>query len=169
LTCLGPVLLTATHEIAVVTADVPALDERLMHRALSNQSSGSSRTWVVTEKSSNQVVAFYASSTDSVLRVSAPRSRRRNQPAELPAILLARMAVDIRHRGVGLGAALLKLFLLKAREIGESVGVRLVLVHAKEDSARSFYEHYGFLQSPMDSYTLIPRVPHETALPQEHE
>jgi GNAT superfamily N-acetyltransferase len=155
----GPVLLTSVHEILGFTSDVPALDEWLARRALGNQLSGSSRTWVVTEDDSQQVVAFCASSTASVLRGDAPKGFGRNQPEELPAILLARLAVDVRHRQRGLGAALLKHFLLKAREVSESVGVHLVLVHAKNDDARSFYEHYGFARSPIDDYTLMLRVP----------
>lgn len=152
-------LLTSDHLLAGFTADVPALDEWLVRRALGNQLSGSSRTWVVTEEDSEHVVAFYASSTASVLRTDAPKGFRRNQPEELPAILLARLAVDVRHRQMGLGAALLKHFLLKAQEVSESVGVHLVLVHAKDDVARSFYEHYGFVRSPIDDYTLMLRVP----------
>jgi GNAT superfamily N-acetyltransferase len=152
-------LLTSDHELAGFTADVPALEEWLVRRALGNQLSGSSRTWVVTEEASEHVVAFYASSTASVLRADAPKGFGRNQPEELPAILLARMAVDVRHRQMGLGAALLKHFLLKAQEVSESVGVHLVLVHAKDDIARSFYEHYGFARSPIDDYTLMLRVP----------
>ena len=67
------------------------------------------------------------------------RACRRNQPEELPAILLARMAVDSRHSGRGLGAALLKHFMLKALEVAQSVGVRVLLIHAKDDEAKSFY------------------------------
>jgi GNAT superfamily N-acetyltransferase len=68
------------------------------------------------------------------------------------------MAVDLRHQGRGLGAALLKHFLLKAREVSAAVGVRIVLVHAKSEDARSFYEHFGFVESPMDSLTLMQLV-----------
>ena len=159
MTYRGPVLLGPAHEIENFTAEVPALDEWLARRALTNQAPGSSRTWVVTNERSGAVVAFHASSTASVLRATAPRSLSRNQPEELPAILLARMAVDVRHRGMGFGAALLKHVLLKAREVAGSVGVRLVLVHAKDDDARAFYEHFAFVQSPFDPYTLMMRVP----------
>ena len=54
----------------------------------------------------------------------------------MPAILLARMAVDSRHNGHGLGAALLKHFMLKAFEVAQSVGVRVLLIHAKDEEAK---------------------------------
>jgi GNAT superfamily N-acetyltransferase len=80
---------------------------------------------------------------------------QRNQPQELPAVLLARMAVDSRHSGRGLGAALLKHFMLKAFEISQSVGVRVLLIHAKDEDAKSFYTHYGFTEYPFDSLVLV--------------
>ncbi len=80
---------------------------------------------------------------------------RRNQPEDMPAILLARMAVDSRHTRHGLGAALLKHFMLKALEVAQFLGVRALLIHAKDDEAKSFYSHYGFVKSPFDPLVLV--------------
>lgn len=57
--------------------------------------------------------------------------------------------------GHGLGAALLKHFMLKALEVARSVGVRVLLVHAKDDEARTFYSHFGFVESPLDPFVLM--------------
>ncbi len=65
------------------------------------------------------------------------------------------MAVDKRHRGKGLGAALLKHFMLKTLEVAQSVGVRVLLIHAKDDQAKTFYSHYGFVESSFDPLTLV--------------
>jgi GNAT superfamily N-acetyltransferase len=73
----------------------------------------------------------------------------------MPAILLARMGVDSRHQRQGLGAALLKHFMLKAVEVAQSVGVRVLLIHAKDENAKSFYEHYGFVESPLDPLVMM--------------
>ena len=73
----------------------------------------------------------------------------------MPANLLARMAVDSRHTGHGLGAALLKHFMLKALEVAQSVGVRVLLIHAKDEEAKSFYSHFGFVESPFDPLVLV--------------
>jgi GNAT superfamily N-acetyltransferase len=73
------------------------------------------------------------------------------------------MAVDRDHAGRGLGAALLKHFILKAIEVAASVGVRILLVHAKDDESKGFYQHYGFVSSPIDSLTMMMVLPNEVA------
>jgi GNAT superfamily N-acetyltransferase len=151
----GPELLTGDHNLAGFDCGNSALNEWLGRRALTNQTSGTSRTWVVVDSGSSEVVGFYASSTASILRSSTPKRMGRNQPEELPAVLLARMAVDSRHQGHGLGAALLKHFMLKALEVAKSVGVRVLLIHAKNDDAKSFYGHFGFVESPLDPLVLM--------------
>lgn len=153
-----PELLTEAHVVSAFDCGRAALNDWLKRRGLANQQSGSSRTWVIADDQS-RVVAYYASSTASVLRATAPKSFGRNQPDELPAILLGRLAVDIQHQGRGLAAALLRHFLLKAIEVGERVGVRLVLTHAKDEEARRFYEHYGFVESPIDALTMMLVLP----------
>ena len=70
-------------------------------------------------------------------------------------ILLARLAVDSTEQGSGLGAALLKAGLLRTTQAAEIAGVRAMLLYAKDDSARRFYEKFGFEPSPIDSYHLF--------------
>lgn len=154
----GPELMTGDHVVASFDCGRPALNDWFRRRALANQGRGTSRTWVVTEAGSRVVVGLYASSTASVLRQAAPKPFARNQPSELPAILLGRMGVATEHKGRGLGAALLKHFMLKALQVSASVGVRLVLVHAKDEEAKAFYEHYGFVESAIDPLTLMMLV-----------
>ena len=149
----GPELLASHHDIEGFDCGDEALNEWLRRRAPRNQREGSSRTWVVTD--GGRVVAFYASSTAGVARTEATRRAARNQPDPLPAMLMGRLAVDTGHQGQGLAAALLKHFLLKALEVASLTGVRLVLVHAKDDQAASFYHHFGFEPSPIDDLTLM--------------
>jgi GNAT superfamily N-acetyltransferase len=151
----GPELLAGEHLLEGFDCGSRALNDWLVQRALRNQSSGTSRTWVVVERATGHIVAFSASSTASILRSAAPKRMGRNQPEEMPAILLARMAVDSRHQGQGLGAALLKHFMLKAMEVSQSVGVRVLLIHAKDENAKNFYEHYGFVESPLDPLVMM--------------
>jgi len=156
----GPHLLADDHLVADFDCGASALNDWLKRRALRNQRSGATRTWVVTEAGSPQeVVAFYASCTGSVLRSTAPKRIAQGQPEQLPALLLARMGVDQQHQGRGVGAALLKHFVLKAIEVSASVGIRLLLVHAKDKEAKSFYEHYGFAASPIDPLTMMMLLP----------
>ena len=155
----GPTLLTSEHRLDGFDCGEPTLNDWLARRALGNQQASSSRTWVVIDEPARTVVAYYASSTASVIRAAAPRHIARDQPADLPAILLGRMAVDSRHQGKGFGAAMLKHFITKALEVSEIVGARLVLVHAKDAHANGFYRHHGFVESPIDPLTLMMLLP----------
>jgi GNAT superfamily N-acetyltransferase len=159
LTYSGPILLTSGHRLEGFDCGEPALNDWLARRALGNQAAGTSRTWVVIDEPAGMVVAYYASSTASVIRATAPRRIARDQPADLPAILLGRMAVDHHHQGKGLGGAMLKHFMTKAIEVSEIVGVRLVLVHAKDEQAKDFYRRHGFIESPLDPLTLMMLLP----------
>ena len=150
----GLFLLTADHRLDDFDSGTPTLDNWLRRRGLDNQRRGASRTWVAVD-GDRRVVGFYASATSAILRSRATGRAGRNQPDELPAVLLARLAVDRRHRGEGLGAALLKHFIVKGLDVAELVGVRLLLVHAKDDAAREFYTHHGFEPSPIDALTLM--------------
>ena len=151
----GPELLGRSHLVASFDCGKAPLNDWLARRALANQNSGATRTWVVADEPDNRVVAYYASATASVLRSTATGRAARNQPADIPAVLLARLAVDLDYAGKGLGAALLKHFTLKAMEVAAVVGARLLLVHAQDEQAREFYLHYGFEPSPIDEMTLM--------------
>jgi GNAT superfamily N-acetyltransferase len=70
-------------------------------------------------------------------------------------MLLARLAVDRREQGRGLGQALLKDALLRTAQAAEIAGMRALLVHAKDDAARAWYESLDFEPSPTDPYHLF--------------
>jgi len=150
---IGPELLTDSHNTADFDCGDEVLSNWLKQTAPRNQREGSSRTWVVAD--GNRVIAFYASSTAVLARAQATKRAARNQPDPLPAMLLGRLAVDRDNQGKGLAAALLKHFLLKALEVSQHTGIRLVLVHANDDQAASFYRHHGFQPSPIDQLTLM--------------
>ena len=74
----GPELLTGEHLLDEFGCGKPAFNEWLIRHALNNHASGTSRTWLVVEAGSREVVAFYASATACVLRSSAPKRMQRN-------------------------------------------------------------------------------------------
>lgn len=150
---VGPELLTVDHGRKGFECGDELLDAWLADRSLRNQADRSSRTWVVS--AGGRVVAFYASSAAVVLRVEATKRAARNQPDPLPAVLLGRLAVDHRFQGHGLGAALLKHFIVKSIEVAEVIGVRVLLVHAKDSAAAAFYARVGFEPSPIDELTMM--------------
>lgn len=154
----GPVLLDGTHTIDGFDCGATELNTWLTQRALSNQPvGGSSRTYVVLDPE-GRVVAYYASSTATVLRNQATGRMRRNQPEPLPAVLLARLGVDLKHQNDGLGKALVKHFILTALHIADITGVRLMLVHARDWEAANFYARFGFEPSPIDELTMMMLV-----------
>ncbi len=150
---LGPELLEPTHQLADFDSGNPILDGWLRRRAVRNQQQGSSRTWVACE--SLQVIAYYASSTAVLARIDAPGRMSRNQPDPMPAMLLGRLAVDRRYQGRGIATALLKHFLQKSMEVADLTGLRVVLVHAADEQAASFYRRFGFAPSPTDALTML--------------
>jgi GNAT superfamily N-acetyltransferase len=101
------------------------------------------------------VIGYYTLAASSVTLELAPGSVRRNMPDPIPVILLGRLAVDARHQASGLGASLLQDAVLRVAGVADSVGVRALLVHAIDDAAAAFYEHFGFIGSPSDDRTLF--------------
>ncbi len=73
---------------------------------------------------------------------------------DIPAVLLARLAVDSAVQGRGLGAWLLRDAMLRTVAVSNEVGIRALLVHAIDDSARAFYTRFGFEPSPTDRHNL---------------
>jgi GNAT superfamily N-acetyltransferase len=70
-------------------------------------------------------------------------------------MILARLAVDARQAGQGLGKALLKDALLRTARPRTSPAIRALLVHAKGNDAKAFYELFDFEPSPTDPYHLF--------------
>jgi len=133
------------------------LDHWLKRRALSNQSSGASRTFVVTDEN-GRVHGYYAMAAGAVSHQLATRGVRRNMPDPVPVMVLARLAVDRRAQGSHLGAALLQDAVNRSVAVLQNAGVRALLVHALHEKARQFYGHYGFQPSPTHPMTLMLRL-----------
>jgi GNAT superfamily N-acetyltransferase len=72
----------------------------------------------------------------------------------VPIMLLARLAVSSGSQGRGIGAGLLKDAMLRTAQAADIAGIRALAVHAKDENARRFYEHFGFITSPTDSLHL---------------
>lgn len=102
------------------------------------------------------MVGFYSLAVGGVEPEAAPgRVIKGLARHPVPVMILARLAVDCRHQGAGLGAALLKDALLRTMQAADIVGIRTLLVHAKDDAARSWFEGWRFEASPTDPYHLF--------------
>ncbi len=153
----APQPLAAVHLLGDFECGEPALDEWLKRRALNNQLSGASRTFVVVDDK-QRVRGFYALAAGAVAHTTATSPVRRNMPDPIPVMVLGRLAVDRRAQGIQLGAALLQDAVHRAIAVSQHTGVRALLVHALHEQAKAFYEHYGFQESPLHSMTLMLRL-----------
>lgn len=73
-------------------------------------------------------------------------------------MILARLAIDQRFQRKGLAQGLLKDALERINRAAKIGGLRAILIHAKDDSARLFYEYFNFEPSPTDPYHLFMLV-----------
>ncbi len=131
-----------------------SLNDWLKRFALANQKSESSRTYVVHRNRS--VVGYYSIAAGSVSVEESPgRIAKGLARHPIPVILLARLALDKDEKGTGLGKALLKDALARIAQAADIVGARAVLVHAIDEQARKFYEHFDFEPSPIHELQLM--------------
>lgn len=153
----APEPLATAHLLAEFGCGETSLDEWLRRRALANQLSGASRTFVVADQDA-RVYGYYAMAAGAVSHQEATSGVRRNMPDPVPVMVLARLAIDHRAQGIKLGAAMLQNAVNRAVVVSQNAGVRALLVHALNDRAKQFYEHYGFQESPQHSMTLMLRL-----------
>ncbi|MDO6413438.1 GNAT family N-acetyltransferase [Sphingomonas sp. BIUV-7] len=158
MTLSAPLPLTAAHDLSAFDCGEPALDIWLKQRALKNESRFS-RTYVVCEGA--VVAGFYCISAGAVERAAAPGALRRNAPEAIPVAVIGRLAVSRAYAGRGLGADLLADALRRIAAAAQSIGIRAVLVQAKDERARGFYLACAeFIEFPEDSRVLF--LPIET-------
>ena len=153
----APQPLAVRHILDEFECGEAVLDEWLKRRAMANQLSGASRTFVVADHD-GRVYGYYAMAAGAVSHQMATSSVRRNMPDPIPVMVLARLAVDHRAQGIRLGAALLQDAVNRSVVVSQNAGVRALLVHALHDRAKNFYEHYGFKESPQHPMTLMLRL-----------
>ncbi|HRD89801.1 MAG TPA: GNAT family N-acetyltransferase [Accumulibacter sp.] len=153
----APQPLSAAHHLDTFDCGEAVLDDWLKRRAMANQLSGASRTFVVADREQH-VYGYYAMAAGAVSHQTATRSVRRNMPDPFPVMILARLAVDHRAQGTKLGASLLQDAVKRTAIVSQNAGVRALLVHAINDQAKQFYEHYGFQISPVHPMTLMLRL-----------
>lgn len=153
-----PELLAARHQLAGFRCRSEEQTTWLVEVARQAHGAGTTQVFVVTELAQPQVVAYYAWCMASVAIADLPERLRRGAGRyPQPIALLARLGVDQRHEGQGLGAALLLDVITRGAGLSEAIGCRGLLVHAESEQARSFYQHLipEFERSPTDPLHLL--------------
>lgn len=153
MTVSAPEPLAAHHAVDHFDCGTASLNEWLRQRALRNQASGASRTFVACD--ADRVIAYYALASSAIALDSATGRLRRNMPDPIPVAVLGRLAVDTAYQTRGLGRALLQDAGRRVLHAADEIGIRGLLVHAIDDDARAFYQRLGFDPSPLDPMTLM--------------
>ena len=137
------------HAIDSFDCGQDALNTFLVRHALQSQQAGASTTYLALDET--EVIGFYSLAVGQVEYADASeRLTKGLAHLPIPVMLLARLAVVAGRHGQGLGAGLLKDALLRTLQAADIVGIRALVVHAKDDAAHRFYERYDFIASPTD-------------------
>lgn len=142
------------HVVTEFDCGSEPLNRFLTRFALTNQLAGGAQTYVALTQQT--VVGYYSLAVGQVAYDDAP-SRLRKGLARYPVLimLLARLAVSIDWQGQGLAKGLLKDAMKRTLQAADIAGIRALVVHAKDENAQQFYEHFGFAPSPIEPLDLF--------------
>ena len=149
--------LGARHHLGQFDSGKPELDQWLFRHALDAERRRTARTVVWHDEGDFNAVAYYSLAAHLVIRDDLSRALGHGNPAQIPAILLARLALHAGLQGQGHGGTLLAEAMSRAVTAADSVGARFVVVDAIDDAAAGFYRHHGFRDIP-DTNRLIQKM-----------
>jgi predicted N-acetyltransferase YhbS len=154
--------ISKTHLRNEFSCGKPELDHYLQRFARQNDEKNITKSFVAVD-ADGCVLGYYSLSTASIEFATLPEDIRLTLPAyPVPAARLARLAVDASMKGQGLGAKLLIDALQRIASVSQDIAVKVILVDAKDEEARDFYQHFGFIQLPEQDLKLF--LPIETVM-----
>ena len=143
-----------SHPVDEFDCGREALNRFLVRYAFQNQQAGASQTYIAL--AGGAVAGYYTLVVGQVEYATAPERLTRGLARHpVPIMLLARLAIATSWQGKGLGAGLLKDAMHRTLQAADIAGIRAFAVHAKDDEARAFYEHFAFSPLPSDPYHLF--------------
>jgi GNAT superfamily N-acetyltransferase len=141
--------LDRSHDRGSFTCGKPPLDEFLRRLVTQYEKRNLGRTYVAVLPGEKRVSGYYTLASGAIAFQNLPEPTARKLPGHpTPVVLLARLAVDQRAQGQGLGETLLIDALGRCLGLAEEIGVHAVEVDAIDPQARAFYEKYGFVPLP---------------------
>ena len=142
------------HPVDIFDCGRDSLNRFLVRFAFQAQLAGGSQTYVALN--GDIAVGYYTLVFGQVCFEDAPQRLTKGMARHpIPLMVLARLAVSTTWQGKGLGSGLLKDAMLRTLAAADIAGLRALAVHAKDDTARSFYRHLGFIESPSDPLHLF--------------
>jgi ribosomal protein S18 acetylase RimI-like enzyme len=149
-------LLSQSHDRAAFSSGKDDLDRYFREQAGQDQRRRLSAVFVLYDVANDIVAGYYTLSACEIEPRSLPNEMAKRQPRRpVPATLIGRLATDLRYRGQRLGEMLLVNALTRAANASRGIGAMAVIVDAKDDQARGFYERYGFQRFADDPYRLF--------------
>lgn len=137
----------SNHNRRGFSCGVEALDEYLQRFARQHANANVSRTYVAADGTA--ILGFYSLAMSAISRENLPPKHQNRFPNfPLPVARLARLAVDLRHQRQGIGELILADALQRCLRLSEEIGMIGVVVDAKDEDARGWYERYGFERLP---------------------
>ena len=136
------------HNRAAFCCGVEPLDRYFHSQATQDARKRVAAPFVLVKTQSGIVAGYYTLSATSINAGDLPIEIAKKLPkySIVPATLLGRLAVARNYRGKGLGERLLMDSLY--RSLQSEIASMAVVVEAKDEDARSFYEHYDFIRFP---------------------
>lgn len=150
-----PCPLLKGHDRSAFDCGKPELNNYLKRFARQTQERDGAKTYVVLED--NRVIAYYTLVVGDVEWQECPEEIRKGLGKyPVPVLVIARLAVDFRFHGKGLGIGMLKEAFLRALQVSSIAGVAAVIVDAQDEEAKAYYERkdLGFKPMPDDPMRL---------------
>jgi predicted GNAT family N-acyltransferase len=156
-------LLGSHHERAAFVSGVPALDQFLLQYAAQQAKKGVTTVRVLVDSNaSHEIIGYYTLSAAQVDAANLPPELQKKLPRyPVPCFRMGRLAVHIGARGKGYGAMLLALAVERCQEARKHVAGYALIVDAKDDHAKAFYAHHGFVSlagQPLSLYIPLGRI-----------
>ncbi|GHV44740.1 N-acetyltransferase [Spirochaetia bacterium] len=152
--------LSKEHPVKSFDCGNAVLNEYLRRYALKNDRLSIGKTFVALDEDKT-IAGYLTLSNAQIDKVDLPEPVQTKLPRyPIPALRIARLAVDQKRQGLGVGSWLLKQSFIKALQIADITGVFAVMVDAIDEKARDFYLKYGFVSFQREPLTLF--LPLET-------
>lgn len=132
-----------------------ALNQWLQRYAWQNHTSGAARVYLAIDEPPRAIAGYYCLSAASVEYAGAPARIGRGLAGHpIPVVLIGRLGVDLRHQGQGLARFLIRDSFERTVIVAEAIGVRAIMVRAKDDTLSAFYKRLRF-ESSIDDPRLL--------------
>ncbi|MBY0460440.1 MAG: GNAT family N-acetyltransferase [Gemmataceae bacterium] len=137
------------HERGDFDCGKPPLNDFLQRLVSQYEKRNLARTYILAREGEERVLGYYTLASSAIAFDTLPEEHTKKLPEHpIPAVLLARLAVDVSVKGQGVGGALLRDCLARCLRLADQIGIHAVTVDAIDDEAARFYEHFGFIRFP---------------------